>query len=98
MSEVQGIETDGRRLLNAWFDADPARTTTSLAKLLGLSQPAVSGWRLGKTRPEQPHRDMLFMLCGIPQPSWELPAERERREKTLASIEALGATGTDGGR
>jgi transcriptional regulator with XRE-family HTH domain len=98
VSEVQGIETEGRRLLNAWFEADSDRNGARLAKIVGVSQPAVSMWRRGVWRPEQPHRDILFELCGIPQLSWELPEERERREKALANVAALGATGTDGGR
>lgn len=86
MTEPQGILTDGRAQLVEWMAAAEGRTQGFVARKLGISQPAVRNWIQGTSRPENPYRDALEALCGIPPKAWELPEEREKRDQALARI------------
>ena len=69
----------GRRALIAWLRADPARSQSRLADLLGVAQPSVSAWVRGTSRPVPVLRVALDVLTGIPAESWENARERRRR-------------------
>lgn len=83
MSDLKVIETPGRQQLKAWLDAESGRNPSKLATMLGLSQPAVRNWVIGAARPEQPYREALHVLCGIPTEAWELDGERELRLRAI---------------
>jgi predicted transcriptional regulator len=77
------------------MDAEPKlRTQTAVAKLLGVTQPAVSSWLRGVSRPEPMYRDALQGLAGIPQDSWELASERKRRELMRRRIDGVSTNET----
>lgn len=68
--------TEGRTLLNARLDSDESWNASKLAAELGLSQPTVSEWRRGNSRPDVPWRLRLEMLLGIPAAAWLTETER----------------------
>lgn len=88
-------DTEGRRLLRAWLDADSERTQVMIAKRIGISPPAISQWLDGTSRPESHNRQALNMLTGIPESAWLTNAEREQLEGVVERI-AAAATGTEG--
>jgi len=49
---------------------------SSLAKTLGVSQPAVSAWLSGGSRPEPHLREAIEILTGIPSGGWDTDDER----------------------
>lgn len=49
----------------------------ALAEKLGVSQPSVSAWLAGTTRPEPEVREALENLFGIPFDGWYTPEEAE---------------------
>jgi transcriptional regulator with XRE-family HTH domain len=65
------------------------RGQTAIGRALNVSQSAVRQWVAGINKPEPEHRKLLEELTGIPASDWELPEEREAREKTLALIRAM---------
>lgn len=70
---------------------DPkARRKTAIAKGLHISQPSVTAWVAGTSRPEGPLRDALEILTSgfVPAKEWLLAKERE----SLANVKPL--TGT----
>ncbi len=69
--------TRGRALLAAWLAEDPARSQTKLADDLGITQPSVSGWLTGKSRPEDAMREAVEILTGVPRAAWRTEAERD---------------------
>lgn len=72
-------------LQHALDPANPARRYSQgrLALALGVSQPAVSGWASGKTRPETHHmRRAIERLLGIPADDWMTPEERDTANGT----------------
>lgn len=66
------------------------RSQVWLAGLLGVGQPAVSGWVSGRYRPDHQFRRALDRLLGIPADAWMTAAER----RVLDSVAPL-STGTD---
>lgn len=82
------IRTEGQRALLAWIASDPTRSQGTVARALGVSQPAVGYWCKGTSRPESPKRAALFALCGIPEADWELEEERKQRDEALGRIAA----------
>jgi transcriptional regulator with XRE-family HTH domain len=63
-------EVRGRMLLRRWLDADPSRSQSWLARRLHVSQPSVTAWLNGDSRPEAHNREALALLTGIPAPAW----------------------------
>jgi transcriptional regulator with XRE-family HTH domain len=73
--------TRAHKKLLAWAAADPvARNATRIAELLGMSQPSVSEWLAGKSRPDHPMRLALSNLtAGAVQPEDWLTREESRK-------------------
>jgi transcriptional regulator with XRE-family HTH domain len=101
--------TRGARLLREWLDAPEAkRSQTDLAKTLGVSQPSVSAWLRGDSRPEDHHREALEIITAIPRGLWRRDAEQDVVERAragstftaadfdVAPPPTLPATGTEG--
>jgi hypothetical protein len=86
------MQTVGRDKLLKWLEADSTRSRTQVARALGISQPAVSNWLRGVSRPEHMHRVALERLCGVPAGDWDTDEERARHAQ-LAALAPL--TGTD---
>ena len=82
--------TPGRHDLIAWLETapvkgEPRRSKTSLAKLLGVSQPAVTGWVTGDGRPEPGgRREALCRVIGSHPARWLTPRERQKAEGLAA--------------
>lgn len=85
MTEV--LESRGLDKLRRWLEADDSRSQTTIAKLLGISQPSVSAWLRGRSRPDSLQRELLELHMGIPSEDWYTDGERERirREKRRAA-------------
>jgi DNA-binding XRE family transcriptional regulator len=64
-------------------------TQTALARKLGVSQPTVSAWKDGSSRPDAVMRRALALAVGIPEDAW-------LTEDETARIAALAPTGTNG--
>lgn len=77
-----------REALRVWIDADPERSQSTLARTLGVSQPSVSAWLAGTSRPEAHHREALELLTGIPADAWKTDVERALVARTRAAVEA----------
>lgn len=77
------LDTNGRARLAAIL-TDPAMglSQAKIAMRLGVSQPAVSEWVAGNTRPTAQYRTAIAVLWGIPEREWMTTEE-------LVSIEAL---------
>ena len=93
----QTTDVPARAALRRWIDADQQRSQASLARAVGVSQPSVSAWLTGPSRPESHHREVLEALTGIPADDWKTARERELvlRARSLAGTD-LAATGTEG--
>lgn len=88
-------------MLVAWMAGDPTRRSRgAIARAVDVSQPAVTAWLSGQSRPTEQYRPALFVLTGIHPDHWKLQSERDQEAKslTLASTAATGlrATGSDG--
>lgn len=68
------LDTIARRKLAEKIDAKEI-TQSSLAKELGLSQPSISAWKQGKTRPETHQRQAIRRVLDIPEDDWLTDAE-----------------------
>lgn len=101
--------TKGAVLLREWVEKpDAGRSQTELAKLLGVSQPSVSAWLRGESRPEDHHREAIEIITGIPRGLWRRDAEQSVVERVrvgasfaasdfdVAPSPTLPATGTGG--
>ena len=69
-------ETTGRKRLAAILAEPDGLSQTRLAARLGVSQPAVSEWIAGNTRPSAHLRTAIEMLVGIPAGEWMTAEER----------------------
>lgn len=78
-------ECVARLKLVDWL-ANDGRSQAELARLLGVSQPAVYNWLRGTSRPEPPLRAVLEELTGIPVGEWETGEERAKRESALRRV------------
>jgi len=96
MAKRTKTRTDGQRLLQSVVDG--GRTVTWIAAICGVSQPAVSGWLSGRSRPDVEHRLTLEKHLGVLAEAWLTAAERRlASELELKRAAALGAaTGTEG--
>jgi transcriptional regulator with XRE-family HTH domain len=65
--------------LAAWL-AEPGRTQSGLAALLGVSQATVSDWKNRKRSPDIVHRIALFAFCGV---VWLARDERMRVSRLI---------------
>lgn len=65
------LDTNGRARLAAIL-TDPAMglSQAKIAMRLGVSQPAVSEWVAGHTRPTAQYRTAMAVLWGIPERDW----------------------------
>lgn len=72
---TQVTDTKGRERLCKAID-DGEWSQTSLAAELGLSQPSVSAWCSGHTRPDSLYRRALKRLLKIDEDDWLTAAER----------------------
>lgn len=68
------FETRGRVLLAEWA-AEHEKTQKKLAELIGVSQPQVSDWLAGESRPSAPARERIKLLLAIDTTCWLLPGE-----------------------
>lgn len=62
--------TKARRWLASYVGSKDGKSRSRIADLLGISQPAVSGWVDGITRPNDVHRKALERLIGLPADDW----------------------------
>lgn len=95
MSDVIVFDTKSRKDLLRWMRKDPkSRTRAAIARALGLTQPAVSGWVLGRTRPDPSHRLAVAVLTGgeVAAEGWALADEK----KLVAETKPFRSTGTEG--
>lgn len=93
MSDAR-VDAPGRQLLADWMSVDPKRRTRGyIARSVGVSQPAVTAWLGGSSRPVEELRPALELLTGIPRDAWRLQEERDREANALrlaaAAIAAL---------
>lgn len=91
----------GADLLRAFLTdpEHPDRSQAWLADKLGISQPSVSGWLTGKSRPEDAHREALEILTGIDRTSWRRASEHAvvERARRAVGVHAVEAPDTDPG-
>lgn len=66
-------------LLRAWM-AERERSQVWLAEALGVSQPPVSEWLSGRSRPSPVNRIAIESLTGIPASSWLTEEEVSKLE------------------
>ena len=70
-------DTAGAKALRSWLATGvEGRSQTELARLLAISQPSVSQWLRGTSRPEHHHRIALERIAGIPVTDWLTRKER----------------------
>lgn len=87
--------TAGQKRLKTWLSADKkSRSQAALARLLGVTQPAVSQWLRGVSRPEMPHRVAIEHLTGIHADEWLSKGETRALAGAIQRIDR--STGTDG--
>lgn len=94
MAESPPSETEvneGQRLFDA-FIADNKLTLLDVAKPLGVSEVAVSNWRLGRKRPVDHQRAKIEVLTKgkVPAKSWRTEAERQEISR-VQPLEVAGA-------
>lgn len=96
--ETERSEIPARTALREWLSADESRSQSWLARTLNVSQPSVSAWLTGASRPEAHHREALEALTGIPADEWKTSDERALVLRMRARFEgdAMPATGTEG--
>lgn len=92
--------TQGAEALRDYL-SQPDRSQSELARELGISQPSVSAWLRGHSRPDPHHRTALEVLASIPAASWETDEERSLVERLRArtaepTIERDGYDQTEG--
>lgn len=78
--------TRGSELLEEWLKARDL-SHSWLARVLGISQPSVSAWFAGSSRPEPDLRDAIRVLTGIDADLWRTEDELEERRQLLAAVE-----------
>jgi hypothetical protein len=78
------VDTPARRQLVAWMAENPKRRSRGfIARSLGVSQPAVSAWITGISRPAEELRPALQLLAGIDPNLWRTDDERGREIRAL---------------
>lgn len=87
--------TDGQKRLDAWFEADPARTRASLASKLGITPQAISMWLSDKNASTPAERlwPLIEAATGIPGVEFLTADEKRERQDRLDRLAALRATG-----
>lgn len=76
MAEHRTTETEGQKAFDA-FLRDHKLTLAAAAEVLGVSEPAVHGWRTGEKRPVDFQRAKIEAWTGIKAPTWRTPEEAE---------------------
>ena len=59
-----------------------------IADQLRITQPNVSNWSRGLSRPNPHHREMLEVLYGIPRSDWLTLQELDALQRARASVES----------
>lgn len=77
--------TEGAEALTRWLDL-PGHSQAALATELEVSQPAVSAWARGVSRPEPHLRAALQLLTQIPPAAWDKVEERELVARVRARV------------
>lgn len=75
--------TQGAEALRQYL-SDADRSQSDLASTLGISQPSVSAWLRGGSRPEPHLREAIRLLTGIPSSDWDTAEERAVIERARA--------------
>lgn len=73
--------------LAKWADTE-GNSQGLLARALSISQPSVSQWVRGVSRPESHLREAIELITGIPTADWETKDERALVERVRADVEA----------
>lgn len=68
------------------MEGPPSRSQGAIAKLLGVTQPAVRAWMRGTSRPEPHLREAIEVLTGVPEATWELESERVAKQAAIERI------------
>lgn len=87
-------ETRARKRLSEWMALDEkVRTRSAVALALGMSQPSVSCWVLGDSRPEPHMRDAIEVLTDgyVRAQDWMTSKEA----KLAGSLRPMRRTGSD---
>lgn len=74
--------------LEKWLEdpEHPERSQEKLGKILGVTQAAVSQWKLGKARPDPDLRGPLEQITGIAAVDWYTEKERARLARVHAAL------------
>lgn len=79
--------TRGSKRLEA-FLTEHDHTHSWLAHALGISQPSVSAWIAGTSRPEPELREAIALITSIPASDWYSTAELAVIERVRAAVAA----------
>jgi transcriptional regulator with XRE-family HTH domain len=102
------MATRGGVMFRKWFRSHSDQSQNLMAQQLGVSQPSISAWLAGRSRPDLANLFALQHLIGIPLDAWLTRQERDRLARlrewgpsSVGSVRperhlATGATGTDG--
>lgn len=71
--------------LERWAET-PGNSQGALARALGISQPSVSSWVRGTSRPEGHLREAIELLIGIPVAWWATDEEHALVERVRADV------------
>lgn len=82
--------TRGAASLKAFLADHDDWNQAKLAGFLGISQPSVSSWIRGVTRPEPHLREAVEILTGIPAKDWDTDGERALVDRLRAENEGGG--------
>ena len=78
--------TEGRALLVQLLTADDGPTEREIGENTGVSQPSVSAWKNGWSRPDEFRRVLLEKRYAIPADSWRTQLEQERRSRLMTGL------------
>ena len=81
----------GAELLRRWLD-EQNLSQTEAAAVLGVTQPAVSQWTRGVSRPDPHLRRAIAAITAIPETSWETADERAQVERAVNAARERSAT------
>ena len=75
------LDTKARITLCAYFEKEGSKSQTWLGEQLGISQPSVSAWLSGRSRPEAHHRRAIERVMAtqsvkVPEDDWMTDDER----------------------
>lgn len=85
MAQRVATRTTASIALERWAET-PGNSQGALARALGISQPSVSSWVRGTSRPEGHLREAIEMLIGIPVAWWATDEEQALVERVRADV------------